>query len=250
MEGYGPSTYGDRWAEVYDELVQPPNDTEATVDLLAAVAGRGPVLELGIGTGRLALPLARRGIEVRGIDASEAMVRRLREKPGSDAISVTIGDFADVGVEGRFSMVFVAFNTIFALPSQEDQIRCFANVAAHLEEGGRFVVSAFVPDLSRFDRGQRIEAVRVDADAVQLCASRHDAVQQLVASQHVVVGSNGIKLYPTQIRYAWPPELDLMARLAGLELRDRWGGWRREPFDSTSTSHVSVYERPEERRGL
>lgn len=218
-------------------------DTDAAVAFLAELAGPGPVLELAIGTGRIALPLGERGIDVRGIDASEAMVARLRSKPGGDRVPITIGDFADVPIEGRFTLVYVVFNTLFALQTQEEQIRCFRNVAAHLLDGGVFVVEAFVPDLTRFDRDQRIETERVGLDQVWLGVARHDPVEQRVESQHVVLAEQGMRFYPVQLRYAYPSELDLMARLAGLQLQARFGGWRRESFTAASGMHVSVYER-------
>lgn len=241
-EGYGPETYGDRIADVYDALYSGLN-TEAAVECLAALAGDGPVLELAIGTGRLALPLAERGLEVHGIDASEAMVAKLREKPGGDAIPVTMGDFADVGVDGRYSLIFVGFNTFFALLTQEDQLRCFANVAERLADGGVFALEAFFPDLARFDRGQRVQLTRLDPDEVMLDASHHHPIEQRIESNHIVLTEQGIRFYPVNLRYAFPPEIDLMARLAGLELKERWGGWGREPFTEDSPRHVSVYGR-------
>ena len=243
MEGYGPETYGDRIADVYDGFYDYQLDTEGAVETLAELAGAGPVLELAIGTGRLALPLAERGLEVHGIDASERMVAKLREKPGGDRIPVTMGDFADVGVEGSYALVFVGFNTFFALGSQDDQVRCFANAAARLADGGLFVLEAFFPDLARFDRGQRTQATRVDLERVELEATRNDPVAQRIVSQHVVLTEAGTKLYPTSLRYAFPSELDLMARLVGLRLYERWGGWRRVPFAASSPRHVSVYGR-------
>ena len=242
MKDYGPETYGDRIADVYDGLYS-GLDTEGAVETLAELAGSGPVLELGIGTGRLALPLAERGLEVRGVDASEAMVQKLREKPGGDRIQVMMSDFADVGVDGRFSLIFIAFNTLFGLLTQEDQLRCFANAAAHLADGGVFVVEAFVPDLARFDRDQRVNVNFLEPDRVMIDASRHDLAAQRIDSSHVVITESGPRLYPVSIRYSFPAELDLMARLAGLELSDRWGGWRRQPFDAGSPRHVSVYGR-------
>jgi SAM-dependent methyltransferase len=218
-------------------------DTDAAVAFLVELAHAGPALELAIGTGRLALPLAERGVEVHGIDASEAMVAQLRSKSGGERIPVTIGDFADVPIEGRYTLVYVVFNTLFALQTQEAQIRCFRNVAACLADDGVFVVEAFVPDLSRFDRDQRIEAERVGLDQVWLGAARHHPVEQRVESQHVLLSEQGIRFYPVQIRYAYPSELDLMARLAGLQLRARFGGWRRDSFTAASAMHVSVYER-------
>ena len=245
MEDYGPETYGDRIADVYDEWYAeaPFLETEASVDLLAELAGDGPVLELAIGTGRLALPLAQRGIDVRGIDASEEMVARLRTKAGGADIPVAMGDFADVDIEGSFSLVYIAFNTIFALLTQDDQVRCFANAAEHLGDGGTFLIEVFFPDLTRFDRNQRFQTNSVSTSEVSLDASRHDVLAQRVDSVHVVLTETGTKLYPVNLRYAFPSELDLMARLAGLELKHRWGGWRREPFDADSRRHVSVYGR-------
>jgi SAM-dependent methyltransferase len=242
MEAYGPETYGDRVADVYDEhIVYIGLDTEGAVERLAELAGGGPVLELAIGTGRLALPLAELGLEVHGIDASEAMVAKLREKQGGADIPVTMGDFADVGVEGRYPLIFVGFNTFFALLSQEDQLRCFANVAAHLTDDGVFVLEAFFPDLARYDRDQRVSVVRLDTGEVMLDAARHDPVAQRIEASHVVITEEGTKLYPVNLRYAFPSELDLMARLAGLELKDRWAGWHKEEFGPHSQRHVSVY---------
>lgn len=240
MSEFGPETYGDRIASRYDDLYAALDPT-AAAGFLAELAGGGRALELAIGTGRIALPLRELGVEVHGIDASEAMIALLREKPGGTAIPVTVGDFADVAVDGAFSLIFVAFNTFFALLTQEDQLRCFRNAAAHLVPGGVFVIEAFVPDLARFDRGQRVGSNRVDLDEVTLEASVHDALRQRVDTTHVFLSAGGVELCPLKIRYAWPSELDLMARLAGLRLRQRWGGWEKEPFTAESGSHVSVY---------
>lgn len=244
-EEYGPSTYGDRIAGVYDQWFGLPTDTDLAVEFLAGVAGNGPVLELGIGTGRISLPLAARGVEVHGIDASEAMVAKLREKSGEDRIPVSIGDFADVGelVEGRFSLVFVVFNTFFGLLTQDDQVRCFQGVGQRLADDGAFLMQAFVPDPTRFDRGQRVEAMDVGSDIVHLETSRYEAATQRVTSQHIVIEEGRTRLFPVSLRIAYPSELDLMARLAGMRLRERWGGWDRRPFDSTSQSHISLWER-------
>lgn len=242
MSDYDAASYGDKIAEVYDEWYS-ELDTSGAIELLAGLAGPGPVLELGIGTGRVALPLAERGIGVHGIDASEAMVAKLRSKPGGDRIPVSMGDMADVEVEGRFSLIVVVFSTFFSLLSQEEQVRCFRNVASHLSDQGLFVLEAFVPDLSRFDRHQRVSASKVKTDEVMLEVSKHDPTGQRVDAQHIVVSEEGIKMHPVRVRYAYPSELDLMARLAGLQLRERWGSWRREPFNASSVWHVSVYER-------
>jgi SAM-dependent methyltransferase len=213
----------------------------AAAAFLTARARDGPALELGIGTGRLALPLAAGGVAVHGIDLSEPMVARLRAKPGGEAVGVTIGDFADVGrlVAGPFALVFVAFNTLFELASQDDQLRCVEGVAAVLAPGGAFVVEAFVPDLTRLE--QSVAATHVGTDEVVLNASRHDPLTQQVRGHDIVVVDGRVVLEPWSIRYATVPELDLMARLAGLRLRERHGGWSGEPFTAASTRHVSVY---------
>lgn len=242
---YGPETYGNRWSAIYDSWVEdvgPGAETGPTVEFLASVAGGGPALELGIGTGRVALPLAGRGIEVHGVDASPDMVAELRGKPGGDRIPVTIGDFASVPVEGRYSLIFVVFNTFFALLTQDDQVNCFAEVAGRLGPGGVFVLAAFLPNLARFDGDQRVDATLVAVDRVMLTAATHDAVTQVVTASQVVITQEGTRIYPVRLRYAWPSELDLMARLAGMRLRERFGGWGREPFTAGSGGHVSVYE--------
>src|SRR5262245_33242798 len=244
MKGYGPATYGDRIADVYDDWYAEAGflDTEETVDVLAELAGTGPALELAIGTGRVALPLATRGLEVHGIDASERMVAKLREKPGGDRIPITFGDFAEVPVDGSYSLIYVVFNTLFALGSQEEQVRCFENVAAHLTPDGVFVLDAFVPDPARF-AGGRVSVSRVEDDLVHLDVTKLDPVEQRSESQHVVLTPEGARFYPVNVRWAYPPELDLMARLAGLRLRERWGSWKRDPFTAESGRHVSVYAR-------
>ena len=242
MEGYGPETYGERIAEIYDELFYPPTSPEDTVEFLAGLAGGGPVLELAIGTGRIALPLAHRGIEVHGIDASEAMVAKLRGKPGGEDIPVTIGDFADVGVEGRYRLIAIVFNTLWALLTQEDQVRCVRNAADHLTEDGAFVTEMYVPDPARFDRGQRIHVRNIESRRVVLEASQHDPGNQRVSSQLIALqDGGGISMFPVELRYIWPAELDLMAGLAGLRLRERWGGWKHEPFEPTGWC-ISVFE--------
>lgn len=241
METWHAATYGDRIAEIYDEETRV--SAEPAVAFLAPLAAGGRALELGIGTGRLALPLASQGIDVLGIDASEAMVSKLRAKPGGQEIAVTVGDFADVSIEGTFELIFVAVSSFFALVTQEDQVRCFANVAAHLAAGGAFVVDAFVPNPGLFPQEQRLATHRVDLDEVELIAGRHDPVAQRVRSVQIRLSQDGIRLYPIQIRYAWPAELDLMAQLAGLRLRERAGGWSGEPFTAGSRAHISVYER-------
>jgi SAM-dependent methyltransferase len=243
MEGYRPETYGDRIADVYDAMTASLPDPADCADRLAELAGPGPALELGIGTGRVALPLAARGVEVHGIDASAAMVEQLRAKPGGKAIPVTLGDFTDVPVEGTYPLVYVVFNTFFSLLTQDDQVRCFAAVARRLAPGGAFVLELFVPDPTLHPGGQSVRTRHLGVDGARLDLALHDPVAQRVDFHNVLLASDGIRVLPGAVRYAWPAELDLMARLAGLELRERWGGWRREPYTgSTSGLYVAVYE--------
>lgn len=239
MEDYQEATYGDRIAGVYDELYSQLD--EKSIDILAELARGGPALELGIGTGRIALPLREKGVKVHGIDASEAMLEKLRAKPGGQKIPVTLGDFGKVAVDGQFSLIYVVFNTFYALLSQDAQIDCFMNVADHLDPQGVFVLEVFVPDLTRFTDQQTFRTINLDQDRIQLEASRHDPVSQQVISQHIFITSEGIRHYPVKLRYAWPSELDLMARLAGLELQHRWGDWDRSDFTADSRKHISVY---------
>lgn len=243
MDAYEPSTYGDRIAPVYDDLYGHMFDADATADFLAALAPEGRALELGIGTGRIALPLLERGLQVHGLDASEAMVARLRAKPGAEHIRVTLGDFARFDLGVRFDLVYVVFNTFFALPTQQDQVTCFSCIARHLAAHGVFAMESFVPDVARYDRHQRVHVNEVLGGRVQLEASRHDPVHQRISSQHVVFDEGGVRMFPIELRYAYPSELDLMARLAGLTLRDRYGGFGGEAFTSDSKVHVSVYVR-------
>lgn len=220
-----------------------PDVVNPTVDLLTELAGRGPALELGIGTGRIALPLARRGVPVHGIDLSRAMVARLRAKPGGDTVGVTIGDFATTGVDGSFSVAYLVFNTLANLTSQDAQVACFRNVAAHLRPGGCFVVELGVPELRRLPPGQDVVPFHVSADRWGFDV--YDTATQQMTSHHVQVVDGRGEHWSVPFRYAWPAELDLMARLAGLRLRDRWGGWHREPFTGESRRHISVWAKPD-----
>jgi SAM-dependent methyltransferase len=243
MKDYEPiMSFGEEVAETYRDIAR--GDEEAAVAFLAALAGGGPALELAIGAGRIALPLAARGIRVDGIDISPAMVAQLRSKPGGDAISVTMGDFADVPVTGNYRLIYVVWNTLFNLLSQEEQVRCFENVARRLTDGGSFVVEAYVPAfLYRLRDNQHVDAEAVLVDEVRLDVLRHDPAAQKIEESHVSLSNAGVRLDPVVQRYAWPSELDLMARIAGMRLANRWGGWKREPFDSASKLHVSVYGR-------
>jgi hypothetical protein len=250
VKDYEPiMSFGEDHAEEYDDLQRfsktpSRSDRAATVAFLKKLSGRGPALELAIGTGWIALPLAARGIRVDGIDISPAMVDQLRVKPGGDQISVTIGDFADVPIPGTYRLIFVVANTLFNLLTQDDQVRCFENVAAHLTDDGSFIIEAFHPGyLYRLRDHQYVDAEAVEVDEVRLDVARHDPVKQLLEESHVSLSSEGVRLNPIVTRYAWPSELDLMARIAGLRLKERWGGWDREPFTSSSSTCVSVYGR-------
>jgi SAM-dependent methyltransferase len=247
VKGFGIESFGELYADQYDARLKPAMEaaTWDSVEVLAELAGGGRVLELAIGTGRVALPLAERGLEVHGIEASDKMVAKLREKPGGDAIPVTISDMADVAVDGEFDLIFLVFNTIFNLTSQEAQVRLFDNVARHLTAGGVFVVETFVPEteLSGFVNGKAVRGTRVTHDMAGFEVVEYDPVAQTLDYQRVFVTEQGTRLAPLTMRYAWPSELDLMARLAGLELRERWGWWDRSPFTAESASHVSVYAR-------
>jgi SAM-dependent methyltransferase len=236
--------FGEPVAERYDESAADmfdPAIVDPAVDFLAALAGRGAALELGIGTGRIALPLARRGVPVRGIDLSEAMVARLRAKPGGNEIPVTIGDFATTRVDGAFSLAYLVFNTILNLTTQDEQVACFQNVAAHLEPGGCFVIEVGVPDLQRLPPGETVRPFTVSP--TRLGFDEYDIASQGLISHHYTVVDGGLEVHSVPFRYAWPAELDLMARIAGMRLRERWGGWMRDPFTSDSTRHVSVWEK-------
>ena len=243
MNDYGPATYGDRIAEFYDRFHPGAGDATAQLRALTALAAQGAALELGIGTGRVAIPLAEQGVAVHGIDASEAMIDKLRTKPGGASIPVTIGDFSEVPVDGTFALIFAVFNTFYALTTQEDQVRCFQRVARRLADGGVFLIEVFVPDPARFTRGQSVGVTNLESDRVTLDVARHDPLGQRVDSRHLVLSESGTRIYPVQLRYAWPSELDLMARLAGLRLRDRWSDWTGAPFTAASSSHISLYER-------
>lgn len=243
MKGYQPAmSFGEDVAGSYRNVLR--GDEESAVAFLGQLAGIGPALELAIGTGRIALPLTARGIQVDGVDISPAMVAQLRNKPGGSDLQVTIGDFADVPVPGRYQLIYVVWNTFFNLLTQEDQVRCFENVAAHLVEEGSFVIEAMMPSfLFRLQNEQYVQAEAIEVDGVVLDVLKHDPVNQMLEESHVTFSSTGFHLNPVVQRYAWPEELDLMGRLAGLNLKARYGGWERQPFASESKLHVSVYGR-------
>ncbi len=223
-------------ADMFDPAVVDP-----AVSFLADLAGTGAALELGIGTGRLALPLSRRGVRVHGIELSPAMVAQLQAKPGADDIGVTIGDFATTRVSGAFRLAYLVYNTIENLTTQDEQVQCFQNVAAQLEPGGCFVIEVEVPALQRLPLGETVRAFHVSP--TRLGFDEYDIAAQGLVSHHYQVGDNQLGVFSQPFRYVWPSELDLMARLAGMSLRERWSGWKREPFTSDSRSHVSVWEK-------
>jgi hypothetical protein len=237
--------FGEPVAARYDELsaeMFAPDAVDPVVEVLARLAGGGWALELGIGTGRIALPLAGRGVPVHGIELSEAMVARLRAKPGAEGIGVTVGDFATTRVEGRFSVAYLVFNTIMNLTTQEAQVACFGNAAAHLEPGGCFVIEVMVPALQRLPPGETVRPF--DVTPTHLGFDEYDVASQGLISHHYTLIDGDLDIGSIPFRYVWPAELDLMARLAGMTLRERWGGWHREPFTSDSTGHVSVWSTP------
>jgi hypothetical protein len=225
------------WPETHDPAV-----IEPTVNFLVDQAGGGAALELAVGTGRIAIPLRRRGVPVHGIELSPPMVERLRAKPGADEIGVTIGDMVTTRVEGVFSLAYLLRNTIMNLITQEQQVACFANAAAHLPPGGRFVVEVMVPELRRLPPGETLRAFTVTPTHLGF-DEYTDFVAQRSDSHHYWVIDGRLETFSAPFRYVWPSELDLMAQLAGMTLRERWNGWDRAPFTSESTSHVSVWEK-------
>lgn len=242
MKGYSESTYGETIAEVYDSWYGEldPDSVSTLVDL----AQGGRALELGIGTGRIALPLFQAGVEVHGIDASPAMIAKLQAKPDGDKIQLKLGNFADVNVEGNYELIYIVFNTFFALTSQEEQIRCFTNVASHLVTNGVFLIEAFVPDMTRFDDGQTVRVDAVNEQGIRLETSQIDPIQQQIVKQAIHLTEKGLRLYPVKVRYVWPAEFDLLARLAGLTLKYRWANWQRAELNRDSGKHISIYGHP------
>jgi SAM-dependent methyltransferase len=240
-----PKIYFDeRVAKQYDATsteMFDPSVVDPAVSFLADLAGSGAALELGIGTGRIALPLSRRGIRVHGIDLSPAMVAQLQAKPGADGIGVTIGDFADTRVDGTFTLAYLVYNTIMNLTTQDEQVECFRNVAAHLEPGGRFVIEVGIPSLQRLPPGETFRAFTVTP--THLGFDEIDVATQIAYSHHYFVADGTCEIFSAPYRYVWPSELDLMARIAGMTLSERWSDWNREPFTSASTTHISVWRR-------
>ena len=240
-DGYFDEPVAARYDESSADMFE-PEVLDPVVDFLAELAGEGRALELGVGTGRVALPLAQRGVPVHGIDMSQAMVARLREKPGGEEIGLTIGDFATTKVDGTFSLAYLVFNTIGNLTTQDAQVACFENAAAHLEPGGCFVIENEVPRLRLLTPGERFLVFDLSDEHIGI--DEYDVENQGLVSHHFSPVEGKWALSSTPFRYVWPAELDLMARIAGLTLRERWSGWQREPFTSESTKHVSVWEKP------
>ncbi len=240
---FDPTFYGERIADIYDDLYSEVD--EELVARLAEFAGEGPALELGVGTGRIAIPLHRRGVDVVGIDASAAMLDKLQAKPQGKEITLIHGDFSALELEKRFTLIYVVFNTFYGLLTQDAQIRCIRNVAGHLSENGVFVFEGFVPDLCRYHEQQEVRGFTAGDSAVKMDISELDPVNQRISSRHVLLSSEGIEIYPVELRYIWPSELDLMAQLAGLVLDHRWGAWDGTPFTARSWRHISVYGRPD-----
>jgi len=243
VNSWDAQTYGSRWSGIYDDLPWP--DPGPAVDFLAKLAGDGPALELAIGTGRVAIPLSQRGIEVHGIDSSSEMVERLRAKDGGTDIPVTLARIDRFTVPPGYSLAFLVLNTLYALQTQEEQLDCFRSAAAALRPGGHFVVEAFMPDPTRFRRNSWTQVHQVGLDYVLIEADKHDPSTQRILEQHIHLRQGKVELFPAFLRYTWPTEMDLMARLAGLEPVERFGGWAGEPFTAQSGNNVSVYRLPD-----
>ncbi|MEO1322411.1 MAG: class I SAM-dependent methyltransferase [Pseudomonadota bacterium] len=242
MREFGPSTFGEHYAEEYDALHN-PGTTEACVDLVSTLAGEGRILELAIGTGRIALPLSERGHDVSGFDASPHMLEKLREKPGGAKLKTWVADMARFDVDDQFDFAFLVFNTLYNLTTQADQMQCFCQVSKHLNPGGKFLVEAFMPNRETFENKQAVRTKHVSFDKVWLEAVKHDPVRQRLDYQRIRISEDGTTLHPLPMRYVWPSEMDLMAERAGLQLVERWGNWHRDPISAESEMQIALYER-------
>jgi len=229
-------SYEAKWPNLYE-----PALIEPVVDILAELAGAGAALEFGVGTGRIALPLSRRGVRVAGIELSPAMVAEMEGRPGASDVQVAIGDFTNTRVAGSFRLVYLIRNTITNLTTQDEQVECFQNAAAHLEPGGCFLIEVYIPELQRLPPGETVHPFIVTP--THLGFEEYDVATQIAYSHHYWITDGHVETLSTPHRYVWPAELDLMARLAGMRLRDRWSGWERQPFSKESRSHVSVWEK-------
>ncbi len=231
-------------AEDYDELINYaslPPETEAEVAGLARLARGGRVLELGVGTGRVAIPLAFKGLEVHGIELDPAVAQQLRRKTGGEQVHLHLGDMAEVDVEGSFDLVYAVFGTFFALLTQDAQVRCLHNVAARLAPGGRFVIEALMPQPGTYTDRRKMTAAAADDERVVITVSELDPLEQTIYTRQVIFGHNGVRIVPVHVRYSWPSELDLMAQLAGMQLVERWANWQQEPFTREHPRHISIY---------
>ena len=239
MSTYTESTYGESVADIFDQWY--PDFDLQIISTLVNLAQGGRALELGIGTGRIALPLFQAGIEVHGVDSSTAMIKKMQSKPDGKNIPVSESDFSEFDLEGKFDLIYVVFNTFFGLLTQEDQLQCFTNVANHLSPGGVFLIEAFVPDMARFQDNQTVRMVEIGDDNLRIEVSRINPIEQIVTSKLIHVTETGTRFYPVNLRYAWPAELDLMARFAGLDLLHRWGSWSKTGLTDQDSKHISVY---------
>lgn len=239
----GDNSYGDDYVDVYDQLFESRDNDAEVASLLSALAAGKRALEFGVGTGRLAIPLAAAGVEVHGIDNSRAMLDVMQAKPGAAGIHCYLGDATTLRVPGEFQLVFIGFSTIYLLGSQQMQLQCFRNAAEHLPSGGKFLVEAFLHDRLQWSTGEQFSTTGVERDHVKVRAAIHDPVDQVIKLQHITIGADGISFRPNRLRYIWPSELDLMGQLAGMRLIERWGDWKKTPFSAQSTSMVSVYEK-------
>ncbi len=238
------SAYGDEWAAIYDSYPAHPTaaDAEPAAELLSSLAPRGRALEFGIGTGRIAIPLTDRGIEVTGIEASRAMLERMWSKPGGAGIPAIVGDISRDRAGGAFDLVYAAFNTVLMVTEQDGQVQCFENAASHLSPHGKFVVETFVPDFQKLTSLKSVNVRDVSDDGIWLLVMRHEPLRQTIMNETVLIGHDQIKRYPVSLRYVWPSELDLMARMAGFRLCARYQDWQRNRFTEASRNQVSVYQ--------
>lgn len=239
MNKYTASTYGDSVADIYDQLYGEIDQDE--VSTLIDLARGGRALELGIGTGRIALPLYHAGLEIHGIDASLAMTDKLKSKPGGQDIPILHGDFAEFNLDLKFDLIYVVFNPFFGLQTQSDQVRCLINIANHLSPNGVFLIEAFIPDMSRYDDNQTVRMVNITDDDLRFEVTQIDPLKQQVSSKLIHITGSGTRMYPVKLRYAWPAELDLMAKIAGLEIQHRWGSWQKNELTTKDEQHISVY---------
>ena len=243
MKGFGPESFGDFNAEGYDDWYGNPSVelTEKTVNVLVELAEGGAILELAVGTGRVAIPLANKGLYVSGIEASSKMIAKLKEKPGSSELVVIQGNMAEFNIDASYKLIFLVFNTLFNLNSQKEQARCFNTVSKHLDKGGKFLIETYVPEPEHYEKGENLKTVHISLDRTVIEACMHDVNKQTVDYQYIEITEQGIRMHPLPIRYSWPSEIDLMAENAGLKLFQRWADWQKTPFTSSSKSHISVY---------